>query len=55
VLALAGLIEIPTAGVKNSLNVASACAVAAFEVVRQWRAEGGRCGACGRGAADQAG
>ena len=30
------LIEIPTFGLKNSLNVASACPVVVFEVLRQW-------------------
>ena len=30
------LIEIPTFGVKNSLNVASACPIVVFEVLRQW-------------------
>ena len=34
-----GLIEIPMFGYKNSLNVAAACAVAVFEILRQW--EGG--------------
>jgi tRNA C32,U32 (ribose-2'-O)-methylase TrmJ len=32
------IIEIPTFGLKNSLNVASACPVVVFEVLRQWRA-----------------
>jgi 23S rRNA (guanosine2251-2'-O)-methyltransferase len=32
------LIEIPTFGFKNSLNVASAAAVAVFEILRQWQA-----------------
>ena len=31
-----GVIEIPTFGAKNSLNVASAAAVVIFEVLRQW-------------------
>ena len=31
-----GVIEIPTLGYKNSLNVASAAAVVVFEVLRQW-------------------
>lgn len=36
-LAMADLVvEIPTYGVKNSLNVASAAAVVLFEVIRQW-------------------
>ena len=30
------LIEIPTYGMKNSLNVASAAPVVIFEVLRQW-------------------
>lgn len=30
------LVEIPTFGLKNSLNVASACSVVVFEVLRQW-------------------
>ena len=30
------IVEIPVFGFKNSLNVASACAVAVFEVLRQW-------------------
>lgn len=30
-------IEIPMYGYKNSLNVASACAVVSFEVLRQWQ------------------
>jgi len=30
------LIEIPTFGVKNSLNVASAAPIVVFEVLRQW-------------------
>ena len=30
-------IEIPVYGYKNSLNVASACAVVAFEILRQWQ------------------
>jgi len=32
------LVEIPTFGLKNSLNVASACPVVVFEVLRQWGA-----------------
>ena len=32
------LIEIPVFGFKNSLNVASACAVVLFEILRQWGA-----------------
>lgn len=37
VLALAdGVIEIPTFGEKNSLNVASACPIVVYEVLRQW-------------------
>ena len=31
------IVEIPTFGVKNSLNVASACPVVVFEVLRQWQ------------------
>ena len=31
------LVEIPVFGYKNSLNVASACAVVLFELLRQWR------------------
>ena len=31
-----GIIEIPTFGQKNSLNVASAAPVVVFEVLRQW-------------------
>ena len=31
-----GLIEIPTFGLKNSLNVAAACPVVVFEVLRRW-------------------
>jgi tRNA G18 (ribose-2'-O)-methylase SpoU len=34
------LLEIPMYGYKNSLNVAAAAAVAAFEVLRQWRVAG---------------
>ena len=30
------LIEIPTYGFKNSLNVAAACGVVVFEILRQW-------------------
>jgi len=30
------LIEIPTFGMKNSLNVASACPIVVYEVIRQW-------------------
>jgi len=33
-----GLIQIPTFGFKNSLNVASAAAVVMFEILRQWQA-----------------
>ena len=33
------LIEIPMYGYKNSLNVAAACAVTVFEILRQWRQE----------------
>jgi len=33
-----GLVEIPTYGLKNSLNVASAAPVVIFEVLRQWGA-----------------
>lgn len=35
------VVEIPTFGTKNSLNVASACAVVVFEVLRQFGALGG--------------
>jgi 23S rRNA (guanosine2251-2'-O)-methyltransferase len=31
-----GILSIPTFGVKNSLNVATAASVFCFEVVRQW-------------------
>ena len=31
-----GIIEIPTFGMKNSLNVAAAAPVVVFEVLRQW-------------------
>ena len=34
--AVDGVIEIPTFGTKNSLNVASAAAIVAFEALRQW-------------------
>ena len=30
------IVEIPVFGFKNSLNVASACAVTVFEILRQW-------------------
>ena len=30
------IVEIPMAGYKNSMNVATACAVVVFEVLRQW-------------------
>jgi len=33
-----GLVEIPLRGYKNSLNVAAACAVVVFEILRQWDA-----------------
>ena len=33
-----GLVQIPTFGFKNSLNVASAAAVVVFEILRQWQA-----------------
>lgn len=33
------LIEIPVFGYKNSLNVASACAVVLFEILRRWRGQ----------------
>ena len=36
-----GLIQIPTFGFKNSLNVASAAAVVTFEILRQWQAAEG--------------
>ncbi|NKB68714.1 MAG: TrmH family RNA methyltransferase [Candidatus Latescibacteria bacterium] len=32
------LVEIPMFGFKNSLNVAAACAVVVFEILRQWEA-----------------
>ena len=32
------IIEIPTFGAKNSLNVASCCPVVVFEALRQWQA-----------------
>ncbi len=31
-----GILEIPLYGFKNSLNVASACAISVFEAIRQW-------------------
>ena len=31
------VVEIPVYGLKNSLNVANAVAVALFDVVRRWR------------------
>ena len=31
-----GIVEIPTFGMKNSLNVAAAAPVVVFEVLRQW-------------------
>mmetsp|Transcript_20863 Transcript_20863/g.31479 ORF Transcript_20863/g.31479 Transcript_20863/m.31479 type:complete len:91 (+) Transcript_20863:786-1058(+) len=31
------LIEIPTFGLKNSLNVASACPIVVYELIRQWK------------------
>lgn len=34
------LVQIPMYGFKNSLNVAAACAVVVFEVLRQWRDQG---------------
>ena len=33
------LVEIPMYGYKNSLNVAAACAVVVFEILRQWEVE----------------
>ena len=33
-----GCVEIPTFGLKNSLNVAAAAPVVVFEVLRQWGA-----------------
>ena len=33
-----GIVEIPTFGLKNSLNVASAGAIVVYEVLRQWGA-----------------
>jgi 23S rRNA (guanosine2251-2'-O)-methyltransferase len=38
--AVDGIVEIPTFGLKNSLNVASAAAIVIFEVLRQWGALG---------------
>lgn len=35
-VACEGIVQIPTFGVKNSLNVASAASVAVYEVLRQW-------------------
>ena len=32
------VVEIPVFGYKNSLNVASACSIVLFEVLRQWGA-----------------
>jgi len=46
-----GVIEVPTFGAKNSLNVASAGAIVIYEALRQWGhlgasgAPGGRAGA----------
>jgi tRNA G18 (ribose-2'-O)-methylase SpoU len=34
------IIEIPMYGYKNSMNVASACAVVVFEILRQWKRAG---------------
>jgi tRNA G18 (ribose-2'-O)-methylase SpoU len=34
------VLEIPTFGVKNSLNVASAASIVMFEVLRQWNTDG---------------
>ena len=31
-----GVIEIPTFGLKNSLNVAAAAPIVVFEILRQW-------------------
>jgi tRNA(Leu) C34 or U34 (ribose-2'-O)-methylase TrmL len=45
-----GCVEIPTFGLKNSLNVAAAAPVVVFEVLRQWGAmdgSGGPVGAAG--------
>lgn len=36
--AVDGLVEIPTFGLKNSLNVASAASIVVYEVLRQWGA-----------------
>ena len=33
-----GVVEIPTYGVKNSLNVAAAAPIVVYEVLRQWKA-----------------
>jgi len=39
------LVEIPVFGYKNSLNVASACSVVLFEILRQWGGPGEGAGA----------
>ena len=36
------VVEIPVFGYKNSLNVASACSVVVFEILRQWRESSSR-------------
>jgi len=41
------LVQIPVFGYKNSLNVASACAVVVFEILRQWGELDGTAGAAG--------
>ena len=33
-----GVVQIPTYGVKNSLNVAAAAPIVVYEVLRQWKA-----------------
>eukprot|EP00315_Gephyrocapsa_oceanica_P028499 CAMPEP_0185465758 /NCGR_PEP_ID=MMETSP1365-20130426/96392_1 /TAXON_ID=38817 /ORGANISM="Gephyrocapsa oceanica, Strain RCC1303" /LENGTH=504 /DNA_ID=CAMNT_0028072495 /DNA_START=89 /DNA_END=1600 /DNA_ORIENTATION=- len=45
--AVDGIVEIPTFGVKNSLNVASAATVVVFEVLRQWGLLDGQQGGTG--------
>ena len=47
--AVDGIVEIPTFGVKNSLNVASAATVVVFEVLRQWGLLDGQQGGTGVG------
>ncbi len=33
------IVKIPTYGIKNSLNVSNACAIAGYELMRQWQSE----------------